>query len=100
MKRGWKAKGFSICILSYFIIIIMITSIAYGLYNKTSNSDLKSWIGEYTFEENTSVSDGTIMAMEYHVDVYKENKGRYYADIAIDGQTTLARIRAVIFGDY
>lgn len=55
------------------------------------NRILEYWVGEYEFRE--SVSEPILMMMDYRMKIYRDND-TYYADIEIDGQTTLARIRA------
>lgn len=52
---------------------------------------LDYWVGEYEFSE--SVSDPVPMVMNYRMKIFCED-GEYYADIEIDGQLTLARMRA------
>lgn len=52
---------------------------------------LEYWVGEYEFRE--SVSEPIPMTMDYRIKIDRDDDG-YYADIEIDGQTTLARMRA------
>jgi len=63
----------------------------------SKESNLDSWIGVYTFSESTDASEGPFMVMNYEIKIYKEEQ--YYADIMIDGQTTLARAKAELHGD-
>lgn len=58
--------------------------------------DLDQWIGKYYFSEGCS--DPVPMAMEQNIVIYFEN-GKYYADVEICGQTTLARVKGKVCGD-
>lgn len=59
------------------------------------NDELEEWIGEYTFQESIS---NPLMFMDYKIDVYKADDGKYYANIIINGQQTAAAIQANISG--
>lgn len=61
------------------------------------STDLESWCGEYRFSESSAQPD-ILMIMDYKMEIYEE-EGDYYADIAMDGQTTLARAKAKVYGD-
>lgn len=60
------------------------------------NMALATWVGEYEFEESTSGSPP--MEMNYEIEIYEE-EGRYYAEIEIMGQTTMASAKAEVDGD-
>lgn len=61
-------------------------------------SDLTMWIGEYTYSESLNESEYSLMFMNYYIEIYQSDNNYYYADIEIDGQTTLARIQAIVYG--
>lgn len=66
--------------------------------NKMILEDLDNWIGKYKFFESASVPNGPIIIMDYEIEIYKTSKG-YYAEILIDGQTTMVRVRAKVTGN-
>ena len=66
--------------------------------NQMTSTDLDNWVGEYKFSESASEPNGPFMMMDYEVEIYKKNDN-YYADIAIDGQTTLVRAKARVEGN-
>lgn len=84
-----------IVVLVVFICII----IGCNNYEKflLKENDLDSWIGVYEFSESANEPEGPFMIMNYEIKIYKEEY--YYADIIIDGQTTLARAKAEIYGN-
>ncbi|MCI6813614.1 MAG: DUF5991 domain-containing protein [Lachnospiraceae bacterium] len=58
--------------------------------------EVEEWIGEYTFQE--SLTD-PLMLMDYKIDIYKTDEGKYHANIIINGQQTAAAILANVSGD-
>lgn len=62
------------------------------------SANLHRWCGSYSFEESTKEGDGSLAFMEYTIDIYEESE-EYFAEIAMDGQNTLARIRAKVQGN-
>lgn len=79
-----------ICAFVFQIIIIL------TLTNASDNREsLDLWIGNYKFSE---VSGEPIMVMDYEIDIYQED-GKYFADIYQDGQTTMVRVRARVYGN-
>lgn len=63
----------------------------------SENSSLDSWMGSYKYMESYSGEDTPFMFMSYEISIYKE-EGNYYAEISIDGQTTMAHARARVYG--
>lgn len=61
-------------------------------------TNLDNWVGEYKFFESASEPNGPLIMMDYVIEIYKKNDN-YYAEIAIDGQTTLVRAKAKVDGD-
>ena len=61
-------------------------------------TDLDDWVGEYKFFESASEPNGPLIMMDYEIEIYKENDN-YYAEIAMDGQTTLVRAKAKVDGE-
>ncbi|MBP3459739.1 MAG: hypothetical protein J6K58_11085 [Lachnospiraceae bacterium] len=99
-KEKKKKSKFQYCfciivLLGVFICII----VGYGSYEKflLKENNLDSWIGVYKFSESANEPDGPFMMMDYEIKIYKEED--YYADIIIDGQTTLARAKAEVYGN-
>lgn len=60
------------------------------------NMALSTWVGEYEFEESTSGPPP--MGMSYEIEIYEEEE-RYFAEIEIMGQTTMASAKAEVDGD-
>ena len=66
--------------------------------NQIISIDLDNWVGEYKFFESASEPNGPIIMMNYEIEIYKKDDN-YYAEIAIDGQTTLVRAKAKVEGN-
>lgn len=81
-----------------FILVILIETIVFIVVYKNrlqSSENLDSWIGHYQFSEGASDPP---MGMDYEIRIYEEN-GNYYADFYQDGQTTMVRAKAKVYGD-
>lgn len=63
-----------------------------------NQDDMGYWEGTYTFFEDYKADDGFYMFMEYNLCVYGK-EGKYYADLAMDGQTTAKHLQAQVYGD-
>lgn len=81
-------------------LLLGVLTITFGIcwYIFSYKNSLKSWLGEYTFSEGYSEPGYAPLAMEYYLKIYEDND-KYYADIEIDGNLTMTRIRAELAGD-
>jgi len=69
-----------------------------NVQSELSTNYLLSWIGEYHFSEFEEAQIGSNLTMTYSITVYEE-QGMYYANVVIDGNHTMLRVRALLQGD-
>ena len=79
-----------------FVALVFILCI--GITGCDKQDDMEQWLGKYVYSESCSEQNGPFMVMQYTIQIYKQ-KGEYYADIEIVGQTTLTYMRAKVYGD-
>ena len=104
MKQYFK-NSLTICIIKYHlklkcpIILILVTLLISSCKSKKNIDSLNSWQGKYFYqEEPIQAIAGYYMAMEWELDIHKEND-TYMAKLEVNGQQTSINLEGGISGD-